>query len=413
MDKKDLISQYEKILGGKFLPESDSEEIQIPPETESLPANANTPETNITETSPSEQAVPNPEQQTSSNEQNPAPGPSKKQEWIPQLKKVVEISDSGGKKHLIGLENYTSSARSSKLRNRAEKQKFKEYAILLKVVLVEGDGPKGPRVEFALELQSESLRDIFRTIARPYAELNLESNPIVIDAPYRCLFFLRGKLRELAEDAETPVTTQKELGQLLDFINSPLGLKRIIEAYNRLIPNGKITFPMLWTLFPPHEMVIHRVGKFEEGWIRRSGTASMLQSVTYEEQKDEVLPRWKFLVLSGYHDGCKFDIRRYWVALYPFDGVKNIDLRNFSLLPFSIIEEKGRKEIRDTFIERGKMYVDYCSRNFNFLHYKGSASLKQSDKNKRLGDWESNNVVEVSSWLVLLSYLTKLKPLHR
>lgn len=184
MDKADLIAQYEKILGGKFFPESDIVHVQVPPETEPLPANANAPGPKITETSPK------PKEQISPNEQTDAPSPAKKQEtkpeWIPQLKKVVEFSDTGGKKHLVGLENYTSRS-TSKLRSRAEQQPFKEYAILLKAV-VDLDGAKGTRVNFVLELQSETLRDIFRAIAKPYAELNLDSNPIVIDYPFRCLF---------------------------------------------------------------------------------------------------------------------------------------------------------------------------------------------------------------------------------
>jgi hypothetical protein len=399
MDKLDLIAQYDKILGGNFFPERDNVEVQVSPETESPPANTKAPEANILETSPGDQASTRTGEQNSPNEQTHSPGPAAKlegkpetkPEWIPQLKKVVEFSDSGGKKHLIGLENYKSTARSSKLRSRAEQQPFKEYAILLKAI-VDRDGSKGTRVDFVLELQSEALRDIFRTIAKPYAELNLESNPIVIDYPFRCLFFLRGKLRELSEAADTPATTQKELGQLLDFINSPMGLKKVIEAYNKLVPYGKITFPMLWTLFPPHEMAIYSK-KIEDGW---TGRGYMLESVSYEEQTKTKSAYWKFHLLSGYHDGHKFCVRRYWVTQYSFDGIKNIDLRNLYLIPFSIIEEKRRNEIRAAFVERGKVYVDYCSREFNFLHYKGSATLQKRDKNRRLGDWDSDGVVEVS-----------------
>jgi hypothetical protein len=394
MDKADLIAQYEKILGGKFFPESDIVEVQVPPETEPLPANANAPEPEIRETSPTEQTSPKPKEQISPNEQTDAPSPAKKQEtkpeWIPQLKKVVEFSDTGGKKHLVGLENYTSRS-SSKLRSRAEQQPFKEYAILLKAV-VDLDGAKGTRVNFVLELQSETLRDIFRAIAKPYAELNLDSNPIVIDYPFRCLFFLRHKLRELSEAVETPATTQKELGQLLDFINSPMGLKKIIEAYNKLVPYGKITFPMLWTLFPPQSMVIYGP-KIEDGL---TGRGYILESVTFEEPTSTTAPQWKFNMLSGYHDGHKFCIRRYWVAKDSFDGIKDIDLRNFYVIPFSIIEEKRRNEIRAMLIERGKMYVNYCKRDFNFLHYKGSATLQKRDRNLKLGDWDSDGVVEVS-----------------
>lgn len=310
----------------------------------------------------------------------PQPDKTEASDWIPELKKVVQLTGDDGYTHIIGLESYTPAARPSRKDDEDEKQPFEEYAVLLKAVIERYE----KRARFQLELQSEGLRDIFRTIATPYREVNLETTPIVIDYPFRCLFFLRGKLKALSLAPETDESTRKALGLLVDFIHSPMGHQRLIDAYNELVPNGKITFPMLWTIFPPFEPVLFQDSAEKES----KGMGCILESVEFEEKEDEK-PTWNLNFLCGYHDGNRFHVKRDIHAVDYFPGMVEISLQNLLVIPFHLIEEKQRLELRAAFIERGKKYIEYCKNDYSFLHYKGPASLTVGDCERRLVDLDS------------------------
>jgi hypothetical protein len=384
MENEDLIAQYDQILGGKFIPFQASVEERRK-------------ETRAPEVNDSNQ----------SNRSQPAPAgsqPGPKREWIPELKKVVQFSDPEGKKHVIGLESYKSRARSSR-RAQSEELPFKDFAILLKAI-INNDGEAGIKADFRLELQSEGLRDIFRRIARSYRELSLDSDPIVIEYPFRCLFFLRGKLRELSQADGTPPATQKELSQLLDFINAPVGHQKIIAVYNELVPYGKITFPMLWTLFPPYEPVMY----LYPGEDAKHEPCYMLESVKFKEDKSA--PAWEFQLLCGYHDGTKYYLKRVQQSVNWFDGIKDISQRHLPLIPLQLFEENKRNEIRASLIQRGKLYVHYCKKDFSFMHYKGTVTLRGNDDEKRLSAWGSKGSLRVgksiSCFLTLLPTTKKM-----
>ncbi|CAI4213275.1 unnamed protein product [Parascedosporium putredinis] len=158
----------------------------------------------------------------------PQPDKTEASDWIPELKKVVQLTGDDGYTHIIGLESYTPAARPSRKDNEDEKQPFEEYAVLLKAVIERYE----KRARFQLELQSE------------------------------------GKLKALSLAPETDESTRKALGLLVDFIHSPMGHQRLIDAYNEL--------PVL----------------FQDSAEKESnGMGCILESVEFEEKEDEK-PTW-------------------------------------------------------------------------------------------------------------------------
>ncbi|KJR86917.1 uncharacterized protein SPSK_01434 [Sporothrix schenckii 1099-18] len=321
-------------------------------------------------------------------------------DFIPDLKKVVQFSDGEGKKRVIGLETYkfkTYRSRYTQVLAEAEEKPFRDYAILLKADV--NDNPQGGiKADFTLEIQSDGLKHIFRTIAKRYRELTLDTGdePIVIEYPFRCLFFLRTRLRELQHDPATAASTRRELANLVDFIHAPIGHDKIIETYNSLVPHGKITFPMVWTLFPPYEPVL----AIHPGLPLDKSSCFLVESVSFSQEKNE--PCWEIEALFGYHDGTRFYLKSETKTIRWFDGVKDIhNDHHLSLLPLSLIEESRRAEIREALIRRGKLYVDYCTRDFSFMHYTGYVDLVNRDSEKQLKALGAKNSVYVDTRVII------------
>lgn len=361
-DVDDLVAQYDQILGGKFIPKETSDD-----------DDGNKP--------------PSPRVGSASGAES-----KPRREFIPDLKKVVQFSDEEGKKHVIGLETYKFKAhrsRHAQVLDEAEEQPFRDYAILLKAAV--NDDMRGAKASFSLEIQSDGLKDIFRRVAKRYQELTLDTgaDPIVIEYPFRCLFFLRSKLRELSQSGETHSSVRRQLVNLLDFIHAPMGHQQIIEAYNELVPHGKITFPMIWTLYPPYEPVL----ALYPGQDFADASCYLVESVQFIHDKND--PYWDFQLLCGYHDGDKYHLKDGKKQIKFFDGVKDISQDHLHLIPLNLFEEGQRNEIRESLIKRGKLYVDYCKRDFSFMHYKGKVDLVQQDGEMRLSDWGSRGSMQV------------------
>ncbi|KAL1901528.1 hypothetical protein Sste5346_001935 [Sporothrix stenoceras] len=449
MEYNSVIAEYEKILGGQFLPKM--EEVQAATGKTILnPGNATTPAGLATVPEgatpapggPSSASQPNaasilndaasvlgvpasiPVIQTEAGPSNGANGAGnanitetnpkskngknkkkkgqkgKGDEFIPDLKKVVQFSDGEGKKRVIGLETYkfkTYRSRYTQVLAEAEEKPFRDYAILLKAEV--NDNPQGGiKADFTLEIQSDGLKNIFRTIAKRYRELTLDTGdePIVIEYPFRCLFFLRTRLRELQHDPATAASTRRELANLVDFIHAPIGHDKIIETYNSLVPHGKITFPMVWTLFPPYEPVL----AIHPGLPLEKSSCFLVESVAFSQEKKG--PCWEIEALFGYHDGTRFYLKSETKTIRWFDGVKDIhNDHHLNLLPLSLIEEGRRAEIREALIKRGKLYVDYCTRDFSFMHYTGSVDLVNRDSEKQLKALGSKNSVYVDTRVII------------
>ncbi|OAA65431.1 ATPase, AAA-type, core [Niveomyces insectorum RCEF 264] len=437
MDTEGLIAEYERILGGKFLPkdsgnqqqtragssDSPGEETRTPDggngvNTRDQPSGENDPpndghgegsrqedgrqKNDADQDNGRAEAGPGTRKDAADGKgkgKNYAKGKRHAQHFIPDLKKVVQFSDTEGKKHVIGLETYkfkTHRSRHTQVLAEAEDKPFRDYAILLKAD-VNDDVRGGIKADFSLEIQSDALKNIFRTVGKWYRELTLDTGaePIVIQYPFQCLFFLRTKLRELQLASTTPPQTRRELANLVDFIHAPVGHSKIIETYNNLVPHGKITFPMVWTLYPPYEPVLalHAGQKLEDS------SCYLVESVSFSQDEGE--PYWDIQLLFGYHDGNHFYLKSTQRKIHWFDGVRDINQGQLDLLPLNLLEEEKRNAIRASLVRRGKLYVDYCTRDFSFMHYKGPVELASRDSEMQLKALGSHNRIYVDTRVII------------
>ncbi|KAK0643277.1 P-loop containing nucleoside triphosphate hydrolase protein [Cercophora newfieldiana] len=318
--------------------------------------------------------------------------------WKPELKKVVQMTDEDGKHHLLGFENYkpTRPSRAQQKQDAPKKEPFRDSAMLLKAV-VSRNGYWGSTIDLQLEIQSERLLKLFRKHARRHRELSLDSSPLVIEYPFRCLFFLRSTFQSIYEDQKTPSDTKKELLPLLHFIEEPLGVQKHIEVYDELVlKQHQITFRMMWSIFPPYTPVV--VADPDEP--DAAGAGYLLESIDLSHDR-EGHTKWELALLHGHHSGESFQVRKTTRSIKYFNGKKDISLRQLPILPLHLLEEGQRNAIRDRLIARGKKYVQYCKADTSFLHYTGPVNLQTEDTSSRLGAWGSTGALEISERVVL------------
>jgi hypothetical protein len=312
--------------------------------------------------------------------------PDKNRVFKAEWKRIIQFKDLRGNTQVVAMENYR--------KGKAKKEidgKFKDSAMLLRKVLT----VDGQLQDYRLEIQSHGLQDIFQAIARPFGELDLDASPIIIKPPFRSLFFLRDQFKELSQAATTAEETKKELEQLLEFIHSEDGLQDLISEYEQHVPHGKVTFDLLWTLYPPQELVYH---SFSHASFQNDA-AFLIDSITvlsnntgYKQGKDGL----EVTLLSGYHDGTNFGLSKRYVTVSEFYGVRNIS--EIMPLPVKYMETQKWETLRQSLIDRGKRYFKLRADSYTFLNYVGPLTILEKDNARNLGlfrvedgmshDWE-------------------------
>jgi hypothetical protein len=283
------------------------------------------------------------------------------------LKWIVEFPHPTlyGKTKVLSLDDYRRQDRLG-----SSDQEFDDYPILLRHALNES----GETNKYQLELQSKELKDYFGSIAKPYRQINVDADPIVIARPFRPLFFLRDTMKQKAESNETSPELKQHINAVLDFINSKEGLHDVVKKYEDQVPHKKISFDMLWALYPPHELVYHHESKseleqcflIEDVWLKKA-------NLTME---------YVFDVIGGGHDGKVFGLYREELILPRFIGTVDINTENLPIIPMKLLEPEKRSEIRSRLIQRGMEYVALSTSKFSYKQFQGRFWAPHAEESK-------------------------------
>lgn len=115
-----------------------------------------------------------------------------------------------------------------------------------------------------LEIQSEKLQNDLRKLLKEEGDgINWNGDPVKIPAPYYTLFYNRKKIEAFTAE-DRPAEEKEEMRLVLDFIHKDEGLKTILKRYDQCVPNGKITFDILWTIYVPNTIIISNIDEILE-----------------------------------------------------------------------------------------------------------------------------------------------------
>lgn len=222
---------------------------------------------------------------------------------------------------------------------RGERQKYHEYAIILRRLRNSDNVPKSTR----LEIRSPIIRAGLRAVLGDYPAVNMESDPITLDKPYMPLFHYRNELREYAASEGRTEEENPHMNVLTQFMAKYLQDNE--RASERLLSSELTTYELLWTLFRPEEVVIARRDHFAEAFVVDSC------SVTEFVRDGEVI---KVLNLVGRYwdyNGTRFGPVTAPLVIGHFLGNKKI--RDLEVYPIAYHEEADGEDLRKKLIERG------------------------------------------------------------
>lgn len=265
------------------------------------------------------------------------------------FKHLVELPDleRPGKTRVVSIKEYESG-------------KLDNTDVEAAVILRHEYSTRGDPLRNQLEIHSEVLRDYIRTLGRQFRHLNVDANPIVISYPFDSLFFLKERFEENLK-AEQAGNLADEIRILLDFIESKNGLADSIKQYHDLVPNGRITWFMLWSIYPPLELVYHREGAVEQCFL--------VEYTVYTRSGGQLVARLN--LVGGGHNGKEFGIYRRTLSVPRFSGEVQISTKNLPIIPMRFIEEKERKEIEQRLKARGQDYISYQTCRSSYKQFQG------------------------------------------
>ena len=272
----------------------------------------------------------------------------------PELRHVVETPDPNryGRWLEVPIEIYKGQ-QTSEAKALGSAIIFRQKIALDGVILKE-----------QVEIYSQKLRIFFSKLKHHDREISLETTPILFRKPYRPLFFLLDDIRHEASSNTDPLLSV-ELQILLTFIESRNGLKDVIEKYEMLIKNNKVSFDILWTLFPPLEPILYHTDDDAIKQIYRVET--VYKTISAENQWVMI-----FDLLRIHHNGTTAGICRERLMTPYFYGTLKITPENLPIIPLSRLGAQNRLEVEKELMDRGRRYIQIQGQKFSTWDYQGA-----------------------------------------
>jgi hypothetical protein len=228
---------------------------------------------------------------------------------------------------------------------------YGEYALILRR-RVDRDGNSLAPAQ--LEVRSPVIRQVLQDVLKDYPHINLFACPVVFRKPYGEIFHYRTELREYAAAPERTVEEKKHMAPLLDFMDKDLG--PVEKAWQRLVPKGLISFPYLWTIFRPDELIVYQDEEFKECYRVRQ----------CEQKTKDGTPYFEIDCWSWAYNGSKFGPSRAILCIDSFPGDQKIN--KMEICPFFLLDSEAQKTMELDLVSRGRKWrelVDNSHRSYN------------------------------------------------
>jgi hypothetical protein len=228
---------------------------------------------------------------------------------------------------------------------KSAKEKYDEYAMILRRRV------NKDREEFstALEIRSAIIRQGVRTVIGDYPYLNLMGCPITIYKPYVALFHYRQEIYNYSNSASLSKKEKQYMEVLTTFMKLNLGQTE--KMYDRLVPNGLISFSYLWTLFRPGDIVVRHIDE----------RVDCFEVISTENKvKDDE----KYLQLTTHcwdYDGTRFGRLQVELIIHDFSGVRKI--LDMSIYPMHQLPPDKQVSLEAEIIARGHKWRSLVSVN--------------------------------------------------
>ncbi|KAI4659251.1 uncharacterized protein J4E78_005677 [Alternaria triticimaculans] len=159
----------------------------------------------------------------------------------------------------------------------------------------------GERQSTDLEVRSPQILRAFRIVLGDHPSMNFDSDFVAISKPYAPLFHYRKELRSYASDKSRTVVEKEHLDVLIKFMDK--NLSQTERDYGHSEPYQMVSYPLLWTLFRPEEVIIAQGDHFDECY-----TVDTCEYVPEVRQgtDDDLTPYFKIEAKRWDYNGTRF-----------------------------------------------------------------------------------------------------------
>lgn len=225
-----------------------------------------------------------------------------------------------------------------------------QYAIIVREVKC-CSGYKRLEID-SIVVQSDHLKRVLAGVMYGYRGITMSLEKVEFRKPFGP-FIHRWELFTGARDNEPNAEAKAHLDLLYEVMATELN--DVIKRKNSLVPNGMITFDMLWTIFEP------------------GGTAYSIvngHKRAFQHEKSFIGPDFKdYEIQAVYIDynGYGFGYRKYKFFIPAFEGTKPI----MALPVIPLICHDDRGTLLETLTLRGKLW--YLHKGYHYKQYEGLA----------------------------------------
>ncbi|KAI4645590.1 uncharacterized protein J4E79_010768 [Alternaria viburni] len=178
----------------------------------------------------------------------------------------------------------------------------------------------GERQSTDLEVRSPQILRAFRNVLGDHPSMNFDSDFVAISKPYAPLFHYRKELRSYASDKSRTVIEKEHLDVLIKFMDK--NLSQTERDYGHSEPYQMVSYPLLWTLFRPEEVIIAQGDHFDECY-----TVDTCEYVPEVRQgtDDDLTPYFKIEAKRWDYNGTRFGMCTEKLKIREFPTPVKID----------------------------------------------------------------------------------------
>ncbi|KAL2060901.1 hypothetical protein VTL71DRAFT_8953 [Oculimacula yallundae] len=219
----------------------------------------------------------------------------------------------------------------------------------------------------SLEINSPQLLSMLKDVVQYYPGEALDfSTKFTVEDPYMILVHHRKEIQEYREESDD-ATTKMHIALLLEYLDAEAGSRGV--AISDMIKAGSITFPLLWMIFKPGDLVYQYLnGHARLFQVRRHGYGETASRGKYFDISGS------FVSYDGFKAGVASERLRIWDR-QEFFGLFSANITGLTVFPLNFLPEEERIRLETKLTERGQRYLeikDMCVKQYHglFLYLK-------------------------------------------
>lgn len=228
----------------------------------------------------------------------------------------------------------------------------------------------GERKTTELEIRSPHIQKAFSVVLGDYPSMNFDSALVSIPKPYAPLFHYRKELRSYTSDSARTVVEQEHLDVLMKFMDKNLSQTERDFGYSE--PYQMVSYPLLWTLFRPEDVIVAQGDHFDECYTVDS--FEYIETV-HPGTDTDLTPYFKIHVRRWDYNGTRFGMSEEKLKIREFHTAVKID--TLMVYPIRFHKKEDPASLKKRLIERGRKWRTILDKAHK--HYNGQNSSYSSD----------------------------------